>query len=90
MSTIPVTGHFQDKETMMKDIRLMKQFKYINAVCSHYPNNFNVAKPCNHMDCFIEEVLKSHGMGAELQGPFDKQTPGLSPEWKAASYGSYL
>jgi beta-galactosidase len=32
----PKTGHYQDKEMMMKDIKLMKQLN-INAVrCSHY------------------------------------------------------
>jgi beta-galactosidase len=83
----PVTGHFQDRETMMKDIRLMKQLN-INAVrCSHYPNNLLWVKLCNQYGLFLvdEANIESHGMGAELQGPFDKtKHPAYLPEWKAA------
>ena len=70
----PKTGHYQDKETMMKDIKLMKQLN-INAVrCSHYPNNLMWVKLCNKYGLFLvdEANIESHGMGAELQGSFDK------------------
>jgi beta-galactosidase len=83
----PKTGHYQDKETMMKDIRLMKQLN-INAVrCSHYPNNLMWVKLCNKFGLFLvdEANIESHDMGAELQGPFDKtKHPAYLPEWKAA------
>lgn len=83
----PVTGHFQDKETMMKDIRLMKKLN-INAVrCSHYPNNLNWVKLCNQYGLFLvdEANIESHGMGAELQGWFDKSKhPAYLPEWHDA------
>ncbi|MBS7256375.1 glycoside hydrolase family 2 TIM barrel-domain containing protein [Flavobacterium branchiicola] len=83
----PKTGHYQDKETMMKDIRLMKQLN-INAVrCSHYPNNLLWVKLCNKYGLFLvdEANIETHGMGAELQGPFDKSKhPAYLPQWKAA------
>lgn len=83
----PKTGHYQDKETMMKDIRMMKQLN-INAVrCSHYPNNLMWVKLCNQYGLFLvdEANIETHGMGAELQGTFDKSKhPAYLPEWKAA------
>ena len=83
----PKTGHYQDKETMMKDIKLMKQLN-INAVrCSHYPNNLLWVKLCNKYGLFLvdEANIESHAMGAELQGPFDQtKHPAYLPEWKAA------
>ena len=83
----PKTGHFQDAETMMKDIRMMKQLN-INAVrCSHYPNNLMWVKLCNKYGLFLvdEANIETHGMGAELQGGFDKSKhPAYLPEWEAA------
>lgn len=83
----PVTGHYQDKATMMKDIKLMKQLN-INAVrCSHYPNNLLWVKLCNQYGLFLvdEANIESHGMGASLQGPFDESRhPAYLREWKAA------
>ncbi len=83
----PITGHYQDKETMMKDIRLMKQLN-INAVrCSHYPNNINWVKLCNKYGLFLvdEANVEIHGMGAALQGWFDKSVhPAYLPQWHAS------
>jgi len=83
----PVTGHYQDKETMMKDIKLMKQLN-INAVrCSHYPNNILWVKLCNKYGLYLvdEANIESHGYGAELQGGFDKSKHvAYLPEWHAA------
>ncbi|MEI7502137.1 MAG: glycoside hydrolase family 2 TIM barrel-domain containing protein, partial [Paludibacter sp.] len=83
----PITGHYQDNETMMKDIRMMKQ-NNINAVrCSHYPNNIGWVKLCDQYGLYLvdEANIESHGMGAELQGWFDKlKHPAYLPEWKAA------
>jgi beta-galactosidase len=82
-----VTGHYQDVETMMKDIRTMKQLN-INAVrCSHYPNNLNWVKLCDKYGIFLvdEANIESHGMGAALQGWFDKSKhPAYLKEWHAA------
>ena len=73
----PVTGHYQDKETMMKDIRLMKQLN-INAVrCSHYPNNLKWVKLCSQYGLFMvdEANIESHGMG------YGKENMAYNPLW---------
>ncbi len=73
----PITGHYQDKETMMKDIRLMKQLN-INAVrCSHYPNNLNWVKLCSQYGLFMvdEANIESHGMG------YGKENMAYNPLW---------
>ena len=42
----PVTGHAVSRESMIRDIVLMKQFN-INAVrTSHYPNDVAVVRTC--------------------------------------------
>ena len=76
----PVTGHYQDKETMMKDIRMMKQLN-INAVrCSHYPNNLMWVKLCNQYGLFLvdEANIESHGMG------YGKENMAYNPAWDNA------
>ncbi|WP_291101220.1 MULTISPECIES: glycoside hydrolase family 2 TIM barrel-domain containing protein [unclassified Flavobacterium] len=76
----PVNGHYQDKETMMKDIRLMKQLN-INAVrCSHYPNNLMWVKLCNQYGLFLvdEANIESHGMG------YGKENMAYNPAWDNA------
>jgi len=61
----PVTGHYQDKETIMKDLSLMKQ-NNINAVrCCHYPENICFVKLCEKYGIYLvdEANIESHGMG---------------------------
>ena len=73
----PITGHYQDKETMMKDIRMMKQLN-INAVrCSHYPNNLKWVKLCSQYGLFLvdEANIESHGMG------YGKENMAYNPLW---------
>ncbi|WPO77859.1 glycoside hydrolase family 2 TIM barrel-domain containing protein [Flavobacterium sp. KACC 22761] len=84
--TNPVTGHYQDEATMMKDIKLMKQFN-INAVrLSHYPNNVIWMKLCNKYGLYLidEANIESHGMGVEGQPLIwmnPKTNPGHLKEW---------
>ncbi|MCE5331205.1 MAG: DUF4981 domain-containing protein [Bacteroidales bacterium] len=76
----PITGHFQDKETMLKDIRMMKQLN-INAVrCSHYPNNLTWVKLCNQYGLFLvdEANIESHGMG------YGRENMAFNPLWDNA------
>lgn len=76
----PVTGHYQDIVTMMKDISEMKQ-NNINAVrCSHYPNNINWVKLCNKYGIYLvdEANIESHGMG------YGKENPAYHSEWDGA------
>ena len=83
----PTTGHYMTKEMMMKDVKTMKQLN-INAVrCSHYPNNVHWMKLCNRYGLYVvnEANIESHGMGAELQSPFDTtKHVAYRPEWYAA------
>jgi beta-galactosidase len=78
-----VSGHVSRKETMLKDILLMKQFN-INAVrCSHYPNDPLWYKLCDQYGLYIvdEANIETHGMGAEFQARFDKaKHPAYLPE----------
>jgi beta-galactosidase len=51
-----------------------------------------MGKTCNKYGLFLvdEANIESHGMGAELQGSFDKtKHPAYLPEWTAA-HGSHL
>ncbi len=81
------TGHVQNKETMLKDITLMKQHN-INAVrMSHYPQSPLWYKLCDEYGLFVvdEANIEAHGMGAEWQAPFDKLVhPAYSTEWAPA------
>ncbi len=60
--TDPFTGHVVAKETMEKDIQLMKQ-NNINAVrCSHYPNNPYWLDLCDTYGLYVinEANIESH------------------------------
>ena len=77
--------HVVDKETMLKDISLMKQ-NNINAVrMSHYPHSPLWYDLCDEYGLYVvdEANIEMHGMGAELQDAFDKSVhPAYLPEWK--------
>ena len=81
------TGHFVDRETMLQDIRLMKQFN-INAVrMSHYPHSTLWYQLCDEYGLLVcnEANIETHGMGAEWQGGFDRSKhPAYLPEWAPA------
>jgi len=75
-----VTGHYQDEETMLQDIFLMKS-NNINAVrCSHYPEPERWYELCNQYGIFLidEANIESHGMG---YGP---KSLAKDPTWKDA------
>lgn len=82
-----VMGHVPVYETMLKDIKLMKQFN-INAVrTSHYPNDPTWYKLCDKYGLYLvdEANIETHGMGAEWQSWFDKGThPAYLPDWAPA------
>ncbi|MGE6356142.1 glycoside hydrolase family 2 TIM barrel-domain containing protein [Flavobacterium sp. NPDC079362] len=83
----PVTGHYQDEATMMKDIKLMKQLNINSVRCSHYPNNILWVKLCNKYGLFLvdEANIESHGMGVEGQSFMNPKThPAYLPEWREA------
>jgi beta-galactosidase len=80
-----VLGHVPTRELMIKDIQLMKQFN-INAVRSaHYPNDPLWLQLCDEYGLYVvdEANIEIHGMGATLQGNFDKSVhPAYLPSWK--------
>lgn len=83
----PVTGHYQDEETMMKDIRMMKRLNINSVRCSHYPNNILWVKLCNKYGLYLvdEANIESHGMGVEGQSFMNPKThPAYLPEWREA------
>ena len=81
------TGHTLTKESMIKDIKLMKEFN-INAVRnSHYPNNHLWYKLCDEYGMYLvdEANVEIHGMGTSAPGSFDpKVHPAYIPLWAPA------
>ena len=77
----PETGHVIDKESMLKDIQLMKQLN-INAVrSSHYPNDPRWYNLCDEYGLYVydEANIESHGMGYSPQN-----TLGNNKLWQEA------
>lgn len=77
----PITGHVISKESMLKDIELMKKFN-LNAVrTSHYPNDPIWYDLCDKYGIYVvdEANIESHGMGYNLD-----RTLGNKPEWELA------
>jgi beta-galactosidase len=56
-------------ESMIADIKLMKQFNVNTCRSSHYPNDPRWLKLCDEYGLYVidETNLESHGMGAEFQ-----------------------
>lgn len=73
-------GHVVDRETMLKDIKTMKEHN-INAVrTSHYPEPELWYQLCNKYGLYLidESNIESHGMG------YDEKSLGKDSTWKAA------
>ncbi len=76
----PVNGHVVDRETMIKDLQLMKQFN-VNAVrTSHYPQQELWYKLCDEYGIYLidEANIESHGMG------YGKENMAFDPIWDGA------
>ena len=77
----PQYGHVVNRETMLADIKKMKEFN-INAVrTSHYPNDPLWYELCDEYGLYLydEANIESHGMGYQPEN-----TLANKPEWKAA------
>jgi len=75
-----INGHVVDKETMLKDIKTMKE-NNINAVrTSHYPQPVLWYELCNKYGLYIidEANIESHGMG------YGEESLAKDPSWKKA------
>lgn len=83
----PVNGHVPNKELMIRDIQLMKQFNINADRTCHYPNDPLWYKLCDKYGLYLvdEANIETHGMGASLQGRFDTtKHPAYLPQWAAA------
>ena len=75
-----ITGHIVDKETMLKDIKIMKEHN-LNAVrTSHYPQPVLWYELCNKYGLYIigEANIESHGMG------YGEESLAKDTTWKEA------
>jgi beta-galactosidase len=75
-----VTGHIVDKETMLKDIYVMKAYN-LNAVrTSHYPQPELWYELCNRYGLYVidEANIESHGMG------YGAESLAKDEDWKEA------
>jgi len=66
----PHTGKYVTEESMIQDIKLMKQFN-INAVrTAHYPNHLRWYELCDEYGLYVvdEANIESHGMGYHEEG----------------------
>ncbi|MDQ0889411.1 beta-galactosidase [Paenibacillus sp. V4I9] len=81
-------GRSVDKESMLADILLMKQYN-INAVrTSHYPNNTHWYELCDQYGLYVidETNLETHGSWryGQLEDDEGDTVPGSKPEWTEA------
>lgn len=80
-------GHHVDRATMLKDIEVMKRHNINSVRTSHYPHSTLWIELCDQYGLYLVDEcnIETHGMGAALQGPFDKSIhPAYLPEWHAA------
>ncbi|MEN7547536.1 glycoside hydrolase family 2 TIM barrel-domain containing protein [Rapidithrix thailandica] len=77
----PATGHYISRESMIEDVKLMKEYN-INAVrTAHYPNDPFFYELCDQYGLYVvdEANIESHGMGYNLD-----RTLGNNPAWELA------
>ena len=77
----PVTGQTISRESMLRDIRIMKEFN-INAVRnSHYPMDDSWYDLCDEYGIYLidEANIESHGIGYDID-----KTLANRPSWKEA------
>lgn len=73
------TGHYVSKESMLKDISLMKQNNINTVRTSHYPNDPYWYELCDRYGLYVidEANIESHGMGYDPE-----KTLGNNPVFK--------
>lgn len=77
----PIHGHVVDKEMMLKDFTLMKQYN-VNAIrTSHYPQSRLFYDLCDELGFYVidEANIESHGMGYGRQKSCFPSGMGYSP-----------
>jgi beta-galactosidase len=84
-----VKGHVPNRDLMLQDIKLMKQYNINTVRTSHYPNDPYWYELCNEYGLYMvdEANIESHGMGAALQSRIDSSTHvAYLPKWEAAHW----
>ncbi len=88
----PVNGHAIDRETMMTDIRTMKQHN-INAVrTSHYPQPPLWYELCDKYGIMLvdEANIEAHGLGYHVPAERQANHPTYSPKWSKAMLDRHM
>ena len=70
----PDLGHYIPRETMLEDVKRLKQAN-INAVrTAHYPSDPYFYKLCDQYGLYVldEANIESHALGAAKQAPYDR------------------
>lgn len=84
----PITGHVVSRESMEKDVQLMKEFNINSVRTAHYPNDPYFYYLTDKYGLYVmdEANIESHGMGAANQGAGYNPDHHLvnKPNWKAA------
>ncbi len=64
----PITGKVVSEESMLKDIKLMKQFNFNAVRTSHYPNDERWYQLCDEYGIYVmdEANIETHGLGGKL------------------------
>jgi beta-galactosidase len=77
----PLTAHYVTRDSMIKDIVLMKQHNINTVRTSHYPNDPQWYELCDQYGLYLidEANIESHGMGYDPE-----VTLANRPEWKKA------
>lgn len=77
----PDTGHYVSRESMIKDIRLMKRHNINTVRTSHYPDDPQWYELCDRYGLYLidEANIESHGMGYKPD-----VTLANRPDWKKA------
>lgn len=75
------TGHYVTRESMIKDIQLMKQFNINTVRTSHYPDDPEWYELCDKYGLYLidEGNIEAHGIGYAPENVLANR-----PEWKEA------
>jgi beta-galactosidase len=76
----PVNGRYITYESMLRDVRLFKQFNINTVRTCHYPNHPDFYKLCDRYGLYMvsEANLETHGMG------YDESSLGHAVSWQKA------
>ncbi|MEE1167787.1 MAG: glycoside hydrolase family 2 TIM barrel-domain containing protein [Alistipes sp.] len=84
----PATGHVVNRELMLRDITLMKQFNFNAVRTSHYPQPTEWYDLCDEYGILLvdEANIEAHGCGTGYDESYPKFHPSHREEWKAAHH----